>query len=61
MHSDIGVEYIIYQVDVWLEKAHLTIGFIASSNGAGIIPGRKFLVTMAMITAAIIERMIAIT
>jgi hypothetical protein len=35
------------------------IGFMASSNGAGIAPGMTFLVTIAITTAAIIERISA--
>ena len=40
----------------WLENAHPVIGFMASNNGAGIIPGNTLRVTIAIITAAMIER-----
>jgi hypothetical protein len=46
----------IPQGDLWFENAQLLIGFIASNNGAGIIPGSTFLVTIDIITAATIER-----
>jgi hypothetical protein len=51
---------IICQGYIWPENAHLTIGFMARSNGAGIAPGYTLLVARAIITAVMMERMSAI-